>query len=249
MSDSDREEKIVKISKQLGETTPEQMAATNLRAVIALIPFVGGALNTLATELIPNWKMDRLYRFVGALKVNLDRLGSKVDAEYLKREEFGHIFERTFRAVALNYQTEKLDALKNALLSSMVRTDIRQDMKEYLLHLIETFDSLHMRFLVLLRNPAEYYRREKIPDPSPSSYGSVMAELRRCLPDLGDGSIHAVWNDLYNYGIVNTDPNDLKAHAYSSPVGSEALVGRLSEFGKLVVSFAMQPPSVDSATK
>jgi hypothetical protein len=181
--------------------------------------------------------------------VNLDRLGSKVDAEYLKREEFGHIFERTFRAVALNYQTEKLDALKNALLSSMVRTDIRQDMKEYLLHLIETFDSLHMRFLVLLRNPAEYYRREKIPDPSPSSYGSVMAELRRCLPDLGDGSIHAVWNDLYNYGIVNTDPNDLKAHAYSSPVGSEALVGRLSEFGKLVVSFAMQPPSVDSATK
>jgi hypothetical protein len=67
LSDSDREKKIVKISKQLGETTPEQMAATNLRAVIALIPFVGGALNTLATELIPNWKMDRLYRFVGAL--------------------------------------------------------------------------------------------------------------------------------------------------------------------------------------
>lgn len=201
---------------------------------------MGGALNTLATELIPNWKMERLHRFVAALKVDLDTLGSKIDAEYLKREEFGHIFERTFRAVVLNYQSEKLDALKNALLSSMVRADIKQDMKEYLLHIIESLDTLHMRFLALLQNPTQYYLRKAIPDADGFG-GSMMGELCRCFSDLNDGTIRAVWNDLYNYGIVSAAPNNLGVMISST--GSRALVGQLSEFGKLVVSFAMQPPN------
>jgi hypothetical protein len=236
LSDSDREETIVAISKQLDETSAGQMAATNLRAVIAMIPFVGGAFSTLATELIPNWKLQRLNRFVAALKVDLEALGNRIDIQYLKKEEFGYILEKTFRAVVLNYQDEKLGALRNVLLNSMVRTDIKQDVKEYLLHLTESLDTLHMRFLALLRNPSEYYRNKQLQD---NPHGSMMTELRKCFPELADGTMRAVWNDLYNYGIVSVTPNLLGAGI--SPIGSEALVGRLSEFGKLLVDFIGSP--------
>lgn len=233
-----KEDKIVAISKQLGETPAEQLAAANLRAILALIPFVGGAFSTLASELIPNWKLERLLRFVAALKVDLEALGNRIDGEYLKKEQFGYIFEKTFRAILLNYQIEKLDALRNVLLNSMLRTDIRQDVKEYLLHLAESLDTLHMRFLAVLQNPMEYYRKKQLTDVD-SLGGSMMTELRRCFPELSDGGIHAVWNDLYNYAIVGATSNNLGVMISST--GSRALTGQLSDFGKLLVSFIGSP--------
>jgi hypothetical protein len=237
LSESDKEGKITAIAKQLDETPVEQMAATNLRAVIAIIPFVGGAFSTLATELIPNWKLQRLNRFVAALKVDLESLGARIDAEYLGKEEFGYVFEKTFRAVVLNYQDEKLEALRNVLLNSMLRVDMKQDLKEYLLHLTESLGILHMRFLALLRDPSEYYRDKNLPD---NPYGSMMTELHKCFPELADGAIRAVWNDLYNYGILNTESKVLGVGAASSP-GCQVLNGRLSDFGNLLLSFITKP--------
>jgi hypothetical protein len=56
-----------------------------------------------------------------------------------------------------------------------------------------------------------------------------MIELRKCFPELADGAIRAVWNDLYNYGILNTESYFLDVGAASS--GCQVLDERLSDFG------------------
>jgi hypothetical protein len=237
MSDSDRERKIEEMSKQLDEVPEGQIAKTNLLAVLELIPTLGGFIATLANDLIPDWKLRRLNKFVATLSIDLNDLKNRIDVDSLKREEFGYMFEKTFRAVALNYQVEKLDALRNALLNSMIETDIRQDVKEYLLHLAESMDTLHIRFLSLLRNPSEYYKNKHVPD---NPYGSMLTELRKCFPELSDGASQAIWNDLHSYGILNTEPQYLGALAASSP-GCEVLDGRLTEFGNLFLRFITKP--------
>jgi hypothetical protein len=237
MSASDRERKIEEIAKKLDETPAGQLAKVNLLAVLELVPMVGGTFATLTNELIPDWKLRRLNRFVAALSIDLEDLKDRISLDYLKKEEFGYLFEKTFRAVSANYQAEKLDALRNLLLNSMLRTDMKQDLKEYLLHLTESLGVLHMRFLVLLRDPSEYYSNKHLPD---NPYGSMMTELHKCFPELTDGAIHAVWNDLYNCGILNTESKVLGIGAASSP-RCQVLNGRLSDFGKLFLSFVTKP--------
>jgi hypothetical protein len=125
MPNSNREREIAELSKQLDEVPEGQTAKTSLLAVLELIPTLGGFIATLANDLIPDWKLRRLHRFVATLSLDLNDLKERIDVDTLKKEEFGYMFEKTFRAVALNYQTEKLDALRNALLNSMIETDIR----------------------------------------------------------------------------------------------------------------------------
>jgi hypothetical protein len=110
-------------------------------------------------------------------------------------------------------------------------------MKEYLLHLAENMETVHIRFLVLLRSPSEYYKNNQVPS---NPYGSILTELRKCFPELSDDAIRAIWNDLYSYGILNTESQYLGALAVSSP-GCELLNDRLTEFGKLFLRFITKP--------
>jgi hypothetical protein len=68
----------------------------------------------------------------------------------------------------LNYQVEKLDALRNILLNSMFRTDIEQEVKEYLLNVVENLTNLHIR-LVRIAVQFASLRRSKSLDQSANS--------------------------------------------------------------------------------
>jgi len=254
MSVSDRERKIEEISKKLDETPAGQLAKTNFLAILELIPMVGGLFATLTNELIPDWKLGRLHKFAATLSVDLDDLKDRIDVEYLKREEFGYIFEKTFRAVLLYYQAEKLGALRNALLNSMLRTDVKQDVKEHLLGVIENLSTLHMGVLRVVDSGA------------PSTYGSgwetlrvtTMTELRTLLlraslPDLDRDTIRAIWNELHNYGVFSVsfdEPILYRLHAPEES-GLEAFLALgfrdvLSKFGKLLISFVKSPKSLET---
>ncbi len=241
MSSDEREQKIAAIVKRLDETPGKQYVGTVVRAAIELIPYVGGSFSTLMEELIRNWKMQRLQRFVAELALDFKSLGERVNLEYVKKEEFGYLFEQTFRVVLENYQSEKLEAFRNILLNSTVRTEVRQELKEYFLNLARNITPVHFRFISLLANPADYYRARGLQDERGAIGGSIMQELRKCFPEHEDATIRSVWNDLYNYGIVNTDTDGIGA--MMSVSGSQALERRLSSFGQLFVNFIKSPVS------
>jgi hypothetical protein len=239
MTDSDRESKVAAIVQKLDKTSGSDILATAFRAAVDAIPIVGGSLSTLVDQMIPDWKLKRLLTFVAELALDIESLQDKLDKDYIKTEEFGYIFEQTFRAVLQEHQNEKLQALKNVLLNSMVRKDVNQEMKEYMLNTLRKLDSIHMRFIGLLDNPAAYYKTKALSDGSPIPGGSMINEMRRCFPELNESVIRAVWNDLFTYGITNTDANSLGGMISTS--GSKALESRLSQFGRLLVDFAKSP--------
>jgi hypothetical protein len=239
MSASERDQKITAIVKKLDKTPAKEHIPTLLRAAIEAIPCVGGTFSTLIEELIPNWKMERLQRFVAELAVDLESLAGNIDLGYLRREEFGYLFEETFRIVLFEYREEKLAAFRNILLNSMVRTDVKQELKEYLFSTVRDLGSLHMRFIALLENPREFYGARGVRDDASAIGGSIIEELRRCFPELDDPTIRAVWNDLRNSEIVSMEARNLGAMISSS--GSKALEGHLTEFGRLLTSFIRSP--------
>jgi hypothetical protein len=191
--------------------------------------------------MIPDWKFKRLSTFVAHLSVDIESIKERIQLDYLKKEEFGFLFEQTFRAVLENYQVEKLDALRNILLNSMVSADVNQEMKEYLLGLVGRLGSLHMRFVSLLEDPTSFYKTHEVQDENSQGAigGSIIQELRKCFTAMTDDGIRAVWNDLYNNALVNTEARSLGGMI--SARGSRALEGRLTEFGRLFVRFIRSP--------
>jgi hypothetical protein len=241
MTDSDRESKVAAIAQKLDKTPGSELAATAIRAAVDAIPIVGGSLSTLIEQLIPDWKFKRLLTFVAELSVDVESVKERIQLDYLKKEQFGFLFEQTFRAVLENYQVEKLDALRNVLVNSMVSMDVNQEMKEYMLGLVGRLGSLHMRFVSLLEDPAIYYKTHGVQDEvsQVGIGGSMIQELRKCFTEMTDESIRAVWNDLYNYALVNTEGRTLGVMI--SDRGSRALKGCLTEFGRLLVRFIRSP--------
>jgi uncharacterized protein YfbU (UPF0304 family) len=241
MTESDRESKVAAIVQKLDKTPGHELAATAIRAAVDVIPIVGGSLSTLIEQMIPDWKFKRLSTFVAYLSVDIESVKERIQLDYLKKEEFGFLFEQTFRAVLENYQVEKLDALKNVLVNSMVSADVNQEMKEYILGLVGRLESLHMRFVSLLEDPTNYYKTHGVQDEISQVVigGSRMQELRKCFTAMTDESIRAVWNDLYNYALVSIDARNLGVMI--SDRGSRALTGLLTEFGKLFVRFIRLP--------
>jgi hypothetical protein len=102
-------------------------------------------------------------------------------------------------------------------------------------NLVANLGTLHVRFLSLLENPDVYYQREHILD---QPYGSRMTELKKCFPSLEEGNIRAIWNDLYNYGIVTVDSNvGIGGMMSLYHGGSDALTGLLTSFGQQFTQF------------
>jgi hypothetical protein len=93
----------------------------------------------------------------------------------------------------------------------------------------------------LLEHPKNYYKSQGVQDETSDIAvgGSMMQELRKCFPSMTEESIRAVWNDLYNYAMLNTDARTLGGMISSR--GSQALAGRLTEFGKIFVRFIRSP--------
>jgi hypothetical protein len=240
MSQTDRESKVAAIVQKLGNTPGKELATTAIRAAVDAIPIVGGSLSTLIEQMIPEWRFKRLLTFVAELSVDIEACKDRIRLDYLSKEQFGFLFEQTFRAVLENYQVEKLEALRNILVNSMVSSDVNQEMKEYMLGLVGRLGSLHMRFVSLLEDPPDYYRSHEVEDNSSQLVGgSIMQELRKCFMTMTDDTIRAVWNDLYNYALVNTEARNLGAMI--SARGSRALEGRLTEFGRIFVRFVRSP--------
>jgi hypothetical protein len=58
----------------LGNKAPDRVAAA-LRAAVSVVPFAGGLLSEIITEVIPNRRADRIERFLIALSERIDELG------------------------------------------------------------------------------------------------------------------------------------------------------------------------------
>jgi hypothetical protein len=157
--------------------------------------------------------------------------------DYVKTEEFGYLFEQTFRGVLEEYAGEKLFVLKSMLLNSMVRGDVKQETKEYMLSVVRSLSVIHLRVLGMLDNPALYYQSRGLQDGGMAIGGSRMAELRKCFPDYDESVIRAVWSDLYRYGLVVA--SELGTMISSS--GSRALQGLITPFGQLLIAFIKKP--------
>ncbi len=233
------EETKEKIKRELTEYNNRDFLNIVLKSTLGAIPYLGSAFSQLVEVIIPRSSFDRLVDFTINLSQDIERLANRIDKDYIKTEEVAFMFRETFTAVINNYQKEKIDAFRAIFLNSILNTNIEAEVKELYLNIVKNLTVSHIKALKLLDGSEEYLRNKGITYRDSDSTGSLMQILTVCLPELNEDQIRAVWTDLRNYNMVNTDPSSLKA--LISSIKLRQLGGRLTPFAKEFIAFIKNP--------
>ncbi|MBW2630582.1 MAG: hypothetical protein JRC90_02265 [Deltaproteobacteria bacterium] len=222
--------------KRAVSSNPGEHILSVLKAGLATTPFCGG-IASLMNDYIPSGKIHRLEQFAERLSEDLNRLKDRVDENIILTDEFAFIFEKCFRGVAENYQSEKLESFRNILVNSAIGTNLSEDEKEFFLNLVTTLSVLHIRVLKFMAHPLQYLEMQGI--PADQIRGDFSQFFLIAMPDVDLEVIKSAFGDLHQYGFINTDKTVFSA--MTSGQGLGLLGNRVSELGRRFIEFCSRP--------
>ena len=184
-------------------TAPKQsktdIAHTLAKVGLSAIPGVGGPAVELFQYLIQpplekrrgEWMVQ-----VGEKLQELETKGLKLD-ELQKNEEFVSAVMHASQIALRTHQSEKLDALRNAIVNVAKGQAPDATLQNVFLNLVDSFTELHLRILKVFQAPSP---------PPGLSVGGLSNVLEHNIPRLRSHRelYDQLWKDLYTRGLVDT---------------------------------------------
>ena len=224
--------------KGTATTPPTEHILNALKAGLATAPFCGG-LASLMTDYIPSAKQKRLEEFAKQIAADLEALQQRVDENTLLTDDFAFMFEKCFRGVSENYQTEKLDAFRGILVNSAAGFNASQEEREYFVNLINSLSGLHLRILKFMAVPTEYLADMGIsPDQIRGGFSSFFPVA---IPGVNMEVIKSAFDDLYRYGFIGTDKSIFTTMTSAQGLNLLGQGGRVTQLGSRLIKFCMVP--------
>lgn len=131
------------------------------KAAVSAIPFVGGSIASLWSDLESSQVERKISRFIGlveTLQSDFEIIKEKVNEDFVSAPDCQDIFEKMSKLVINERVEEKRVLYKNAYLNSMTATIVDFDALERELRLIEQLSTIEIHLLRLFDNPKQYNR-------------------------------------------------------------------------------------------
>jgi len=206
-----------------------------------LVPAAGGSLQVLFETVfsapLEKRKEKWMQELANAL-VQLQQIVGDLTSERLVDNEAFITMAIQASSIAIrSHQQSKLDALRNAIINSVLITSIDEDEQMAFIHLVDQFTPSHLRLLALLNNPHKWITQNgcfAVRD----SFSTVWAVIAHCMPGLitrGD-TVSNLVRDLQTGGIIQPT---LSVRAEIE--GSGALESRTTHYGERFLRFISAP--------
>ncbi|ORJ58681.1 hypothetical protein [Geothermobacter hydrogeniphilus] len=209
------------------------------RAGLSAVPYVGGPAAELFSALINPPLEKRRIVWMEEVGEALQMLEEQfeVSLEALQNNpDFIDTVMHASQIAVRNSQTEKRQALKNAILNTALPNPPEEAIRQICLDLIETFTDWHIRILKIFHNPLAWFEANNRPWPN-MSIGGLSSILEAACPELkGRRDFYdQIWKDLYTRGLVNTD------HMHTTMSGTGLTQQRTSGIGGALLSLIESP--------
>jgi len=205
------------------------------------VPLVGTPLaalfETIFTPPIEKRKekwLKELAKVITEIQERVDNL----DPEALSRNEvFISMVMKASQVAIRSHQEEKISALRNALLNSVLSNSPNEDIQAIFLNLIDEFTPWHIRLLSLVNDPAGWMKNNNVKNPS-WSMGGVSTVIEFCFPDLrGEKEFYRLLiRDLQSAALIVQ--GQILGVTMS---GSGILASRTTDLGKQFLGYISKP--------
>ena len=224
--------KIQKIDKK---QPPIEYFLDLLKASVSSSP-IAGSFASLALDYIPKTKEKRLYAFLDQVAEKMAEIEYKINVDSIQTEEYAFLFEQSIKGVLENYQKEKIEAFKNFMVNSLIIEDVRQELKEFFLHLVKTLPITHFRVFTFLRDPSKHFEQMEISEEGiTGSFGKV---LKAAFPDTEFKLVEIAIEELYEYGLVTSGKVNIGAVTVTQGMGH--VQNKITALGDQFASFIME---------
>ena len=212
------------------------------RAGLGSIPAVGAAATELFTAIIAPPLETRRIEWMNEVAEHLQQLEGRGDLkleELQDNETFITTVMHASQAAIRNHQSEKRDALRNAVLNAALPHAPEESLQQHFINQIDTFTVWHIRLLDFFQDPPAWFQNSGVTPPA--------FALSISLEQL----IIAAWPELQNcYDFLNVIVDELNAMGLFSVGGLRTMmtVGgahekRTTEMGDMFLSFIKAPTS------
>ena len=202
------------------------------------IPVAGSVLSVAFVTAV-DWRFKRrqdewLTELAEAVETLRKQLGG-ISLETLASDDrFIDAVVSATRTVGHTHQTEKLNALRNAVLNSVADDAPDTDTQAIFLSLVDRFTPSHLRILALWDDPGAWFASHDL--PRPTSSGQRTITVQAALPEMRgrDRFILLVGSDLKAAQLLGADLTGM--------VSDRGMMERLTtDFGRQFVRFISPP--------
>lgn len=191
---------------------------TTLKAAAATVPYAGGTLSILFESIFSAPIEKRKEKWFKSLGVEIENLLKRVDdltAEILEQDEkFISISMQATQIALRNHQEEKIEALKNCVINSVIQTDIDENKALMFTSIIDGITPLHIKLLSFLKNPGDLEEKLHNRNHTNSSVQSSRTNYSNngqiwyeYYPELtkSEFQINYTIRDLFSKGFISTE--------------------------------------------
>ena len=190
---------------EISEATLEDRLHTLVKAGIASIPVVGAAASELFTVILASPLEKRRAEWMNDVAEHLKELeeGGALNLKDLQNNEtFITTVMQASQTAIRNHQSEKREALRNAVLNSALPHAPEESIQQYFITLIDTFTVEHIRLLDLFKDPPAWFENNNVALPQFSSAGL-------------ESIITSAWPELNNqYEFLNAVLEELQGKGF-----------------------------------
>ena len=213
---------------------------TLAKAGISAIPLIGAPATELFSVIIAPPLETRRVTWMNDVAERLQELEERenLKLEDLKdNETFITTVMQASQAAIRNHQTEKREALRNAVLNAARPNAPEESLQQHFINQVDIFTVWHIRLLDLFRNPKAWFEENDVTSPK-FSFSSTLEQL-----------VTAAWPELENrYDFLNVVVNELEARGLCSGGGLRTMMTaqgayqkRTTEMGDMFLNFIKTP--------
>lgn len=231
---ADESNELAKQATELDGRTSTDNAVTAAKALVSAVPIVGGVIASLMSDLIKDSQERRLLEFTKKVADELTRHNQRLNADFVKTEDFAHLWQLSFRKVSEERGQQKLEAYKNILVNSLILDVDTATIDEYV-DVASRLGDIDLRVLSAFVSDAS--NQPAVGQLQNFPQGSLMQTLRALLPELDEGKIDRAILVLDGAGITNKVQQSLMTGMTGH--GATQLESRLTAFGRSFVDFVL----------
>lgn len=213
---------------------------TITKAGISGIPVIGGPAAEIFSHIIVPPLTKRRDKWIESVAEGLKRLEEEVKGfkieDLSKNDTFITTVTHATQAAIRNHQTEKLEALRNAVLNAALSNSVEEDTQLMFLNFVDSLTPWHLKVLKFFENPREWGQKYGITYPS-FYMGGASTILEHTFPELSGRRefYDQLVKDLFSRGLMSTD----SLHVTVSEQGMFA--SRTTAMGQQFISFITSP--------
>ncbi len=171
------------------EATLGDRLHTLAKAGIASIPVVGAAASELFNVIIAPPLEKRRVEWMNDLAEQLKELEERGDLkldDLQNNETFITTVMQASQAAIRNHQSEKREALRNAVLNAALPEAPEDSLQQYFINLVDTFTVWHIRLLDLFKDPSGWFEKNSKTTPNITLTTSIAKLITAAWPELED---------------------------------------------------------------